>query len=138
MMVYVNGQDIARLVLGGLEGTGWVQAPVTLDIRPEGYLLGFENWLRGLGLERQDIQGFVLVKGPGSATALRTSHALVNALALALGVTVTAVEKAPDADDTGIVLTLAGQAAHPFAVPLYTRDPNITHTTRDSLKRKIV
>lgn len=137
MMIYVNGQDIARLVLGGLEASSWVYAPEVIDIRPEQYLLGLDTWLTKQGLQRSDIGGFVLIKGPGSATALRTSHAMVNALAFALGVPIVSLEKALDVPDKDIVPELALPTSHTFALPTYTRDPNITASNRDQLKRKI-
>ncbi len=136
-MVYVNGQDIARLVLGSLYGNRWLHAPESLEIRPEGYLLGLEMWLQKLNIDRADIMGFVLVKGPGSATALRTSHAMVNALAFALGVQVVSIEKEPQALDAEIVATLSEHAPHAFALPTYAHEPTITKTNRDALKRKV-
>jgi len=135
-MIYVNGQDIARLALGSVHGNRWLHAPETLEIRPEGYLLGLETWLRKLDINRTDIMGFVLVKGPGSATSLRTSHAMVNALAFALGVQVVSLEKSPETPDAEVIATLSEQAPHAFALPTYAHTPNITQTKRDALKRK--
>jgi hypothetical protein len=136
MMVYVNGQDIGSLVLGSLDNGQWSLGPTVLEVRPEGYLSSLEAWLHEHGIERSMITGFVLVKGPGSATSLRTSHALVNAMAFALNVEVTSLEKAPEAPDADILSLLADHMAHPFALPTYTHEPTITQTNRDQLKRK--
>jgi len=138
MMIYVNGQDIARLALGCLENDNWTKSPEVLDIRPEQYLAGLEAFLRQAGIERQAITGFVLVKGPGSATSLRTSHALVNTLAFALQVKIISVEKAPEVPNHDILSLLAGQPLVDQALPTYAHTPNITKTNRDALKRKTI
>ena len=141
MMVYVNGTDIARLVLGGLENSTWVHPLEVLEVRPEQYLSCLETWLDKHGLSRRDIEGFVIVAGPGSATSLRTSHAMVNALAFALNVKVASINKLPEFSDADILTLLpshgeAGRGSH-FALPTYARDPKITQTKRDALKRKV-
>ena len=137
MMVYVNGQDITRLVLGGIVDGDWTIGPEVLDVRPEQYLFGLDTWLTRHGLVRGDVSSFALVKGPGSATSLRTAHAMVNALAFAFGVQIVALEKPLDVLDADILQAVASQPAYAFALPAYTRDPNITATTRDRLKRVI-
>lgn len=125
MMIYVNGSDIARLELGALEDGVWSHPLEVLEVRPEQYLAGLEAWLDKHGLSRADIEGFTLVSGPGSATSLRTSHALVNALAFALNVKVTSINESLELPP------------HAFALPTYTNVPNITQTKRDALKRKV-
>lgn len=138
MIIYVNGQDIARLVLGTLTDGQWAQEPVVLEIRPEAYLQGLEAFLQQNNLSRTDIRGFVLVQGPGSATALRTSHALVNALAFALGVEVVPVEKSSNEEDRNIVHRLTELESRTFVLPTYEREAQITEPNRDALKRKFV
>jgi hypothetical protein len=138
MMIYVNGQDIARLVLGTIENGQWKLEPQVLELRPEQYLQGLEDFLRAQSIERSLIKGFVLVSGPGSATSLRTSHAMVNALAFALGVTVISVEKQPNDADIEILPRLIGLVPKPFALPVYAHAPTITQTNRDALKRKAI
>ncbi|MFZ2682344.1 MAG: hypothetical protein WAZ14_04615 [Patescibacteria group bacterium] len=137
MMIYVNGQDIARLALGGWSGSAWLHEPQVFQVRPEQYLATFSSWLQKIGLDKQGITGFVIVSGPGSATALRTSHAMVNALALALGVEVMSLDKTEDSTDLEVASSLAGLVAKPFALPTYGRAPTITVSTHDALKRKL-
>lgn len=136
MMIYVNGQDIARLVLGIIKENTWAQEPQVFEIRPEQYLQGLDAYLREQGIAQDQISGFALVKGPGSATSLRTSHAMINALAFALGVGVTSLEKPVDIPDREAVDLLASKQSHPFALPVYAHEPNITQSRRDALKRK--
>ncbi len=137
MMIYVNGQEIASLTLGTLEADNWLQPPQAYAYRPEQYLKGLEEFLRQVKLKASDIDGFVLVQGPGSATALRTSHALVNTLAFALGVQIISIQKSISEPDAGITTQLKAHEPRAFALPVYAREPNITQTKRDPLKRKI-
>ena len=136
MMVYVNGQDITRLVLGTIKDGRWSCEPRIFATRPEQYLQSLEDFLSDQHVNKSDIQGFVLIKGPGSATSLRTSHALVNALAFALHIDVIALEKAPEQHDIDILDQIANHQPHAFALPVYAHEPNITQTKRDALKRK--
>lgn len=136
MMIYVNGQDIARLVLATVQNGAWEHEPEVFEIRPEQYLQGLEEFLRVQKIEKQDIEAFVLVKGPGSATSLRASHAMVNALAFALGVQVISLEKSPEQADVNVIGTVPHHQPHAFALPVYAHEPNITQTKRDALKRK--
>ena len=136
MMIYVNGQEISQLVLGVIKDGQWRHEPKIHQVRPEEYLATWEAFLRELKIDRAQIEGFVLVKGPGSATALRTVHAMVNALAFALNVKVTSIEKSPSAADADMLTAIAEASSLPFALPVYAHDPNITATKRDALKRK--
>lgn len=139
MMVYVNGQDIARLVLGLCEAEGkWVVPPIEKAVRPEGYLAALEAFLVEQGVSVSEITAFALVQGPGSATSLRAAHACVNALAFALGVKIVSFEKANDEQDDQMLGRIANQFGHAFALPTYAHTPNITETNRDALKRKLI
>ncbi len=137
-MIYVNGQEISRLVLGCLEHEQWRGAPEAIEARPEAYLATLERWLERQGIKRAEISGFVIVQGPGSATALRTSHAMVNALGFALGVPVLGVKKELSLSDADALDLIHDSAPSPFALPSYTRAPNITATKRNALRRKII
>lgn len=137
MMVYVNGQDIARLGLGVIDANkAWLHRPQAYETRPEAYLAQLESYLAGQNIARTEIRGFILVQGPGSATALRTSHALVNALAFALGVEVIGIEKPIELPDAEILPLAAEALSRTFVLPVYAHAPNITTTKRDALKRK--
>ncbi|MDQ5952311.1 MAG: TsaD protein [Patescibacteria group bacterium] len=139
MMVYVNGQDIARLVVGLLDATGeWVVAPEEKAARPEAYLAVLDAFLLEHQVTRSEINAFALVKGPGSATSLRAAHACVNTLAFALGGEVVSFEKAADERDADMRSRISEHKGHTFALPTYAHTPNITQTNRDVLKRKIV
>jgi hypothetical protein len=138
MMVYVNGQDIARIVLGVIDNDQWRIAPGTLSVRPEEYLLALEQFLADHQLAKESVTGFVVIVGPGSATALRASLTMVNTLAFALGVPVTPCEKFVDDSDQDVLHQLVEHAARSFVLPIYAHEPKITSSNRDTLKRKAV
>ncbi len=140
MMLYVNGQEITKLVLGLLEVDGsWRQVPTEYPTSPEEYLKTIELFLAATKTTLPTMTGFVLVQGPGSATALRTSHALINALAFALHVPVISVLKPVGVLDAEAwqAQALDKQSKTAVALPVYTSDPKITASTRDALKRKL-
>lgn len=138
MMVYVNGQEISHFVLGVWQAGAWKIAPQVLADRPEAYLASLEAFMAAHKLARTDIQGFILIKGPGSATALRAAHAMVNALAFALQVPVVSLEKPAEVADVDMAALIANTKPGAFGLPIYAHTPNITATKRDALKRKLV
>ncbi len=136
-MLYINGQDIARLSLGLLNSDfTWAKQPQTLDLNPEAYLSGVDNYLKANGLNKTQISGLAVAAGPGSATSLRTSHALVNALGFALKVPVWSVPELDKLSHSEVTAAFSQHQAHAFALPEYARAPQITESTRDQLKRK--
>lgn len=138
-VLYVNGQDISRLVLGLCEGansSSWafVQVPETVSSSPEIFLASMHEYLVAKGLTLDDIEGFLLVAGPGSATALRASHALINALSFARRVPVySVVKEGAVADDA--VFSHGEVRSVRAAVPVYAHEARITQGTKDALRR---
>ena len=138
MILYVNGQDIARFVLGGLKQNGsswsWVLPPEIFALGPERYLATLDDFLLRHGLAWRNITGFVVVQGPGSPTALRGIHALVNSWAFSRTLPVFSLEKAPDVPDEGILEGLVTVHSRPYALPVYGSYPHITKSNKDALK----
>ncbi len=135
MILFIDGSDINTLKLGraSIDNLGnWsTQDSVTIDVRPEGYLAAIDTFLAN-----EDIEGIIAVTGPGSATSLRTSLAIVNSLSLAksiklYGITTPSQISALAANPT---TTLSGGN---ILLPLYHHDPVITVSTRDSLLRTL-
>ena len=141
MMLYINGQDIARLVVGLLvispDGAEWSYGPEAIACGPEGYLAAIDAALMAQKTSLNELLGIILVSGPGSPTALRASHAAVNALAFTAGITIRSFEKPPEIADAEILARLAELVPEPFAFPKYGSAPTITTSTRDALKRVI-
>ncbi len=141
MILYVNGQDIGGLVLGGLEYQDgvwrWSIAPQASHPGPEDYLAVIDAFLAEKKFSLEKVKGFVVIQGPGSPTALRGAHALINALAFTRSLPIYSLEKAKEAPDEGILVGLMGVQPKPYALPVYGTDPHITKSNKDALKRVI-
>ena len=135
MTLYVNGSDIARLVLGVLndDRSVFLVDPTPFTVSPEQFLATVDAFLL---LHAGAMTGVVAVLGPGSATALRTSVTMVNALAFAKGIPVYGVELAPGADDRAALVNLHGASPVPLARPVYANPAKITVSTKDALGRR--
>lgn len=135
MMLYVNGSDIARLVLGVLndDRSAFLVDPATFESSPEQFLAKVDEFLKS---HSGALTGIVAVLGPGSATALRTSLTMVNAFAFAKSIPVFGVELAPGADDRSVLVSLHGASPVPMARPVYANPAKITVSTRDALGRR--
>ncbi|MBP9828079.1 hypothetical protein KBC55_02900 [Patescibacteria group bacterium] len=139
--LYVNGQDIGRLVLGlcAVSDTGgwsFSHTPEVISVSPEAYLSAIDAYIVAQGTALASLQGFVLVAGPGSATALRAAHALVNALSFARSIPVYSIEKEATLADAG-VFTQSEVRSTRVAVPVYAHEARITQGTKDALRRNI-
>lgn len=135
-VVYINGQDIRRLVLGIKEAGGWRVR--VFDIGPEGYLKTFQSWLTEHNLSPRDINSMWVVVGPGSATALRTCLSIVNTLHFVLETDLIRLEKPAEQSDEEFLLMKSDdqKISSTFLDPVYTRAPRITFSTKDVLGRK--
>lgn len=135
MMLYVNGQDIEHLVLGLLHDEAWKVAPTSFTTSPEGYLGAIDAFLRDQGVDRSSIDTLVVVRGPGSATSLRTSLALANAWGFAQSLSLIGIEKRRDEADDVAIERLKGVEPVPVLTPIYERPAKITASTKDALGR---
>ncbi len=138
MIIYLNGQDIGGLSIGRFSPDISVEHFVC---SPEEYLKTLDEYLRVQSLPVEEIEGFVVVRGPGSPTALRSSLALANTFALAKGVALYGIEKAKDEADEDTLLRVKGQISalspEEILTPIYDREVQITAPTRDALKRTL-
>jgi tRNA A37 threonylcarbamoyladenosine modification protein TsaB len=139
MMLFINGSDIARLSLGLIDDdrSRFVIEPTVYNVRPEEYLATIDAFCAEHGTLREQITGIVAVLGPGSATALRTSLAFVNAYAFAQSLMIFGVTLEAKSDDRFVLLGLP--ALHPVSMvqPIYANDVNITVSGKDSLGRRL-
>lgn len=138
MILYVNGQDIERLVLG-MVGEKAVEI---FSVSPDAFLATVRDFLVQRHASLDDVKAIVCVRGPGSATALRVSLSMVQALAFAKEIRLIPIEKDPKASDESVfqAITEAWVAVQPvteFMTPFYTHAPQITVAKRDQLKRSL-
>lgn len=137
MMLYVNGQDIGRIVLGLVEQQSWRVEPTVFEVAPEEYLATLDGFLSDHGHGRgEGIAEIAIVVGPGSATALRTSVSMINAIAFAKNIPLRPIEKAPDAPDVDVCALLFVTKHVSIAHPVYLHGARITASTKDALLRK--
>lgn len=127
MILFIDGSDINHITLGRVSLTNSHWSLVSSDVaeaRPENFLAAIHNFV---GTEV--IASIIAVTGPGSATSLRTSLAIVNSLALAKLIPIYGVQYGASGGEL------------PFAtdtlLPTYHHDPVITVSTRDALLRSL-
>lgn len=77
------------------------------------------------GLEVKDIKGVVVYRGPGSFTAVRIGAVVANSLAAGLNIPVSYYQRDEQIADG--ILRLKKQKIGSLVMPLYDREPNITH-----------
>ena len=141
MMIYLNGQDINRIIFSILKEGAVEQDIVVNEIGPEGYLKAFRDFLEKNGCELGEVKKIFAVVGPGSATALRSSLAIVNPLGFAKGIGLVAVQKEKTEQDIDTINKLLEQGLSSFEIknvltPKYEHKPRITISTKDALRRK--
>jgi hypothetical protein len=128
MMLYINGNDIERVSLGLLDRADqafrFTVGPTDIPAMPENYLGIIDGFLQAHDAPLEKLEGIVVVSGEGSATALRSSHAIVNALGFARGIPLyTSLDHVPDQPTV-------------IALPTYASVPQVTVTKKDALKRR--
>lgn len=139
MMLYVNGSDIAKLTLGGIaDDRGSFDIPLeTFAVRPEEFLFTIDAWLKNHRIAQESLTAFVVNIGPGSATALRTSIAFVNAFAFARSIPLYGVQLDSHADDHSVLVHLCTAQSSSVLTPVYANAPVITLTKKDALRRTL-
>ncbi len=137
--LYVNGSDIRRLAVGFAK-EGEILAVDFFDVGPEEYLSTIDAFLRAQGSDLDELTGVVAARGPGSATALRSSLSIVNTIVFAREMPIIPVQKTDDEQDVDsfkkALANFADQSNTNFIYPKYSSGPKITFSTRDALKRK--
>ena len=133
--LYVNGQDIGALTLGLL-----TEAPLleTFTVGPEKFLESLDGFLTKHDLSVDTLDGALVITGPGSATALRGSLAIMNTLAFTSGLALFGHEKPKEQSDLVFIqsLDLSKLPAEQGELePVYAHEPRITRTNRDALRR---
>lgn len=138
MVLCIDGSDINTLTLEVYERNGQVHSDNAwrhvrggvFTVRPEEYLATMTTLV-----DFDDLDGIVVVQGPGSATALRASLTIVNTLAMAKQIPLYGVDKGTPWD---AVLTENGpKDGVTHLEPVYAQDARITPSKKDQLRRSI-
>ncbi len=82
MILFLSSQDIKEIIVGAIE-QGKLTVVKKIETEPENFLNALKRCLSRWRKSFEDIQGVVVVTGPGSATALRTSVTIANGFGFA-------------------------------------------------------
>ena len=129
MMLLIAAQDIGELTVGLIERPPAHPRILTLPTNPEGYLAAIDETLKEWKTSLDDLEGIVVVTGPGSFTASRVSTTIAKGLSCSKKIPLYAVANEGRLDARALVDTIDWScplAPSTFAVPLYDRPPQIT------------
>ena len=94
----------------------------------------FNEFLNTNTINKEDLKGLVVVRGPGSFTTLRVVISTLNALAYALDIPIVGVEKGKGFSQEVVEKLLgAGHFKDPVA-PYYKEPPKITKPKKNAIK----
>lgn len=97
----------------------------------EELLPNIDRLLSSRTISKSDLNGIIVVSGPGSYTGGRVGVATVNALALVLNIKLQAVEKSDKYDWETIINNFDNIGIGSIATPVYTNPPYITKSRAD-------
>lgn len=137
MMLFLRGSDIRYLVLGLLHDNQatFVVEPIVFSVPPEAYVKQLQEFLLQQRISFRDLTGLVVVVGPGSATALRTSLVMMNTLAFVGGLPIFPVTLDATSDHRAVLIALTGTSPVTMVQPIYEHEPRITVSKKDALRR---
>lgn len=122
MILTLTGLDVGHLVLGLVNDQHQeITPPQTIPCRSEEYLALIDGFLTAHDLTLAEVTGIVVASGDGSATAMRVTHAIANALGFARGIP---LYRSLDSAPMQILL------------PEYEAEVQITKRKKDILNRK--
>lgn len=137
MKLYVNGQDISRLILADVSDE---TSLVEFTGEPETFLHALNTFLKDRGKVLGDIEEAYVVVGPGSATSLRTIVTMFNVFAFTHNISLFGLKKKKDEQDIDSLRAIMEnrvvfEQTDGRLTPIYESDPKITESKRDALKR---
>lgn len=127
MILCIDGTEITELVLASVDGNGDVVRDARIATRPEEFLSHITAFVQD-----EPVEGVIVVRGPGSATALRASIAIAETLAFATHVPVAGIAR-----DAAWKSALVDGVVHPSSTQaVYAHEARITPSKKDSLRRQ--
>ncbi len=127
MYLLICSQDIRQVTLALYDGKNIVQSKVFF-VAPEEHLQCLDAVLSEWNVVMADMQGIVVVTGPGSFTASRVSVTLANAIALAQQIPVWGVANVDEMTLDELVGTVSFECSptEAFVHPFYNRPAMVT------------
>lgn len=138
MILCIDGSDIRLLTLVAFaHGAPRRSRPKWRETAREEAAVGPESFLASIThfVPLEEIEGIVIVQGPGSATALRASLAIANTLAMTNGIPLCGVKKGEAWESALAPDGLHAPVDH--LEPVYAANAIITPSTKDHLRRSI-
>src|SRR3989338_4522693 len=129
MMLLIAAQDIGELTVGLIERPPAPPRILTLPTNPEGYLAAIDQTLKEWKTSLDDLEGIVVVTGPGSFTASRISTTIPNGLSFSKKIPLYAVANEERLDVRALTDKIDWSrplAPGTFALPVYDKPPLIT------------
>ncbi len=126
MYLFLSSQDLKTLDLCLLDQSV-IHIQAHLETTPESFLFSLDEQLTQWGTNLSQMQGVVVVSGPGSFTSSRLSVTIANAIAFRYTLPILAIANPERLPIETLVQTIDfSQLSHSFAQPVYDRPPFIT------------
>lgn len=132
MFIVVSPHDISYAVFGLVEngkienGKSEMGDIERVETKPEGILEALIGFLKKHKLEPKGLEGIIVVRGPGSATALRAGLSVVNTFAFALDIPIHELENPDGLEIEKLISSIDLTEPKKYTIPFYGKSPNIT------------
>jgi len=124
MHLILSAQDIRSITFGVFDGEG-VHSVTEVASSPEGYFPALDVFLSEQSLPLKNLEGVIVVTGPGSFTASRVSTTIANSIAFTQSIPVVGLEN-PERLDLPTLLQWKLFEGVDYVIPSYDRPPLIT------------
>lgn len=128
MYLAVSTKDISYVIFYLFSGGKCrkIEAEEIVETRPEGILRALLKFMAEHNVKADNIEGVVIVRGPGSVTALRSGISIVNTLAFVTNAPLYPIECGDGVELADVILNANLSDAKMYTTPFYDKAPNIT------------
>lgn len=125
MHLVVSPHDLSYAVFG-LFSEEKLQLERKIDTTPEALLENLLAFIKEENIVLEDLQGMIVITGPGSFTALRAGLAVINTFAFTKEIPLVTVPNPEGKELEDLLSGVNLSETQTFATPYYGREPNIT------------
>lgn len=129
MYLFISPHDLAYAVFGLVQEVNGVaegEKIKKVETRPEQILEHLLQYLQEVSIDPCDLEGVIVVTGPGSFTALRAGVSVVNTFAFVHEKPLISVPNKELKDISELLKEVDFTKLNTFVTPFYGREPNIT------------
>lgn len=120
MQLFLSAQDINELVIGLIDDHVLVkEKKVSSD--PEGFLSEIDGALRKWSVEFNQLDGVIVVRGPGSPTSLRVTVTIANTIGFVRQIPVAGLVNSDQKDASDLITTVSIPDKFEPLAPYYDR-----------------